>query len=178
MESEEQQSAGPPPSGPQAFDVSAVPRSVLISAIGAIVLLVSAFLDWYTVSVSVSGIATPLIPGISGSRSVSGTDATNVANLVALLAVVAIVAWGIELFAQNVKLPFPAWMIAGGAGALSVLLVVFRIVSKPGGAHSLNLSFGNAGGVHFDVSTAFGIWLALISAVAVTVGAALRMREL
>jgi hypothetical protein len=178
MQPEEQESSGPPPSGPQAFDLSAVPRSVMISAIGAIVLLISVFLDWYTVSVSVSGVPSALLQGLSRSASASGTDATNVANLVALLAVVAIAAWGIELFAQNVKLPFPAWMIAGGAGALSVLLVLFRIVSKPGGANSLNFSFGNAGGLHVDVSTAFGIWLALIAAVAVTVGAALRMREL
>jgi hypothetical protein len=161
------------PSSSTGRSISDIPRSVLISGVGAIVLLISVFMNWYSASVSASG-------GLSGfggaSRSISGWDATDVAKLVALLALVAIAAWVIELFVPDVTLPVPAWMIAGGAGALSVLLVLYRIISKPGGAHSFSFTLPNAS-IHVDIGTAFGIWLALIAAIATVVGAYLRMNE-
>jgi hypothetical protein len=146
-----------------------LPRSVLISGISAIVLLIAVFLDWYSATVSISGAG---VPGLSRSASISGWDATDVAKLVALLALVAIAAWAIEFYVKDITLPVPALMIAGGAGAVSALLVLYRIVEKPGGAHSV--SFGN---LHVDVSTSFGIWLALLASVGVVVGAYLRLRE-
>jgi hypothetical protein len=154
-----------PAAGPSAmsnFDFASVSRSVWISLGGAVVLLVSVFFSWYSVSVK-----------NFGSTGYSGWDATDVAKLVFLLALVAIAAWGVELFAPQIALPFPAWMIAGGAGALAILLVLFRILSKPGG--SLNSGFAKALGV--SVGTSFGIYLALIAAIAVVVGAYLRMNE-
>jgi hypothetical protein len=159
------QSSPSPTAGPSAtssFDFASVSRSVWISLGGAVVLMVSVFFSWYSVSVK-----------NFGSTGVKGWDATDVAKLVFLLAVVAIAVWCIELFAPQVALPFPAWMIAGGAGGLAILLVLFRIVSKPGG--SLNSSFAKALGV--SVGTSFGIYLSLIAAIAVVVGAYLRMNE-
>ena len=157
--------------------ISSLPRSTLISAIAAIVLLVSVFFNWYTATVSVSGgSALPNIGNISRSQSASGWDSTDVAKLVALLALVAIAAWVIEVYATNVNLPWPAWMIAAGAGALAALLVLFRIVSKPGGNIDSSFSFGSTS-LHVDVGTALGIWLSLIAAVVVCVGAYMAMRE-
>jgi hypothetical protein len=153
-------SAGP--ASVTSFDFASVSRSVWISLGGAVVLMVSVFFSWYSVSVK-----------NFGSTGIKGWDATDVAKLVFLLAVVAIAVWCIELFAPQVALPFPAWMIAGGAGGLAILLVLFRIVSKPGG--SLNSSFAKALGV--SVGTSFGIYLSLIAAIAVVVGAYLRMNE-
>jgi hypothetical protein len=151
-----------------------IPRPIMISGLGAIVLLISVFLDWYSASVSVSGIN---VPGLgSASQSVDGWSATDVAKLVALLAVIAIAAWAVELFAKDVTLPAPAWQIAGGAGALAALLVLYRMVSKPHGAHSESFTFSSAS-VHLNISNSFGIYLALIAAIATVVGAAMAMRE-
>jgi hypothetical protein len=161
------------PSSPARPSFADIPRSVLVSGIGAIVLLVSVFLNWYSATVSVSG----GLAGFGGrSASASGWDTTDVAKLVALLALVAIAAWAIELFVPDVTLPVPAWMIAGGAGALAVLLVLFRIISKPHGAHSTSISLPNVQ-IHVDVGTSFGIWLALVAAIATVAGAYLRMNE-
>lgn len=154
--------------------LASIPRPIMISGLGAIVLLISVFLDWYSASVSVSGIN---VPGLtSASQSVDGWSATDVAKLVALLAVIAIAAWAVELFAKDVTLPAPAWQIAGGAGALAALLVLYRMVSKPHGAHSESFTFSSAS-VHVNISDSFGIYLALIAAIATVVGAAMAMRE-
>jgi hypothetical protein len=163
--------SSPAPRGP-----ADIPRSVLISGIGAIVLFISVFLSWYSVNVSLSGANLGALG--NESRSFNGWDSTDVAKLVALLALAAIVVWAVELFATQVALPIPAWMVAAGAGGLSVLLVLYRIVSKPtpGGVTNFNFS---SGGAHLsvDIGTSFGIYLALIAAVATVVGAYLRMQE-
>lgn len=172
--------AEPPPSyqssapsgqaaGQMTFDFASVPRSVWISFGGAIVLLVSVFFNWYTASISVNVLGQTQ----SASGSESGWDSGTAAKLIFLLALVAVVAWCVELFAPTVTLPFPAWMIAGACGALSLLLVLFKIVSKPGGADSFNI----AGVGHASIGTAWGIWVALLAAIAVLIGAYLRMNE-
>jgi len=142
-------------------DVSEIPRSARMSGCGALVLLTSVFLDWYAWSVF-----------DQGSNGVAGWDATNVAKLVFLLALITIAAWTVELFVPTVTLAVPAWMIAGIAGILSVLLVLIRIVSKPS---NLDSSFAKTLGI--SMGTSFGIWLALWAAIAVVVGAYLRMNE-
>jgi len=119
------------------------------------VLLVSVFFSWYTVSVH----AGPL----SISKSGSGWDTTDVAKLVALLALVALAVWAVELFADSVNLPWPAWMVSGACGALAILLVLYRIVSKPG-------ELGGSLPTGVSVGAAWGIYLSLIAAIAVVVG--------
>jgi hypothetical protein len=142
-------------------DLSEIPRSARMSGGGALVLLISVFVDWYTWSVFGWG-----------SNGVAGWDATDVAKLVFLLALITIAAWIVELFVPTVTLTVPAWMIAGSAGILSVLLVLIRIVSKPS---NLDDSFAKTLGI--SMGTSFGIWLALWAAVAIVVGAYLRMNE-
>jgi hypothetical protein len=159
----EPSATAPRSSSPAAsFDFAAVPRSVWISAGGAFVLLISVFFSWYTLSVH----AGPL----SISKSGSGWDTTDVAKLVALLALVALAVWAVELFAENVNLPWPAAMIAGACGVLAILLVLYRIVSKPG-------DLGGPLPTGVSVGTAWGIYLSLIAAIAVVVGAYMHMNE-
>ena len=160
------------------FDASNISRGAWISIGGAVVLLISVFLDWYSGTVSVTGVS---ISGFSGSasKSISGVDATDVAWIVFILAAVALVWWGIELFAQDVTLPWPAWLVAGICGAFAVVLVLFRIVDKPGGlgtGGSGSFNFGN-GKISWSVGTSFGIWLALLAAIAMAVGGYLMLNE-
>jgi hypothetical protein len=133
------------------FDMSTISRNTWIAVGGAVVLLISPFLDWYSVSVG------PF------SVSASGTKATDVAWLVFLCAVAALVAIGIELFAPQVALPVTTSQIVIGAGVVATLLVLFRMVSKPGGYSGIGL--------------AYGIWIALIAAVVTAVGGYLRLRD-
>jgi hypothetical protein len=164
--------AAPPRSSSSAasFDFAAVPRSVWISAGGALVLLVSVFFSWYTATASVS------VPGgatISRSASGSGWDSGDGAKLVFLLALVILVVWAIDLFAANGTLPFPASMVALVLGAVALLVVVIKFFSKPGGGDVS--SFG--GTLHFSVSVAWGLYVAILASIAVVVGAYLHMNE-
>lgn len=173
-EDEHQHGGEPPapatPSTPAAssVDFSAVPTSAWISAGGALVLLISVFLNWYTASATIN-ISTV---SQSYSASESGWSSGTTAKFVALFALIALAAWVVELFVPTVELPFPAWQIAGASGAISILFVLFKILSKPGGNISID-----APGIHASVGTAFGIWIALLGAIAVVVGAYMRMNE-
>ena len=133
----------------KSFDPASVSRATWIAAGGALILFISVFLSWYGVSVagySVSG---------------SGWDTVDTAKLVALLALIALAALVIEMFVPTVTLPLPASLIVIGAGGLSVLLVLLKIIDKPGSGLGLK----------------YGIFVALIAAAATTYGGYLKMSE-
>ena len=166
----ESTAAAPQGSAPAAsFDFAAVPRSVWISAGGALILLISVFFSWYTATASVS------LPGggsLSRSASGSGWSSGDGAKLVFLLALVILAVWAIDLFADNITLPFPASMAALVLGALALLVVVIKFFSKPASDIS---SFG--GTINFSVSVAWGLYVAILASIAVVVGAYLHMNE-
>jgi hypothetical protein len=159
-----------PQSAPPAasFDFAAVPRSVWISAGGALILLISVFFSWYTATAS----ATLAGSTVSRSASGSGWDSGSGAKLVFLLALVILVIWAIDLFADNIDLPVPASLVALVLGGLALLIVVIKFFSKPGSDIS---SFG--GTVHFSVSVAWGLYVAILASIAVVVGAYMHMNE-
>ena len=150
------------------FDFAAVPRSVWISAGGAFILLISVFFSWYTATAS----ATLAGSTVSRSASGSGWDSGDGAKLVFLLALVILAVWAIDLFADNITLPFPASMAALGLGALALLVVVIKFFSKPASDIS---SFG--GTINFSVSVAWGLYVAILASIAVVVGAYMHMNE-
>jgi hypothetical protein len=160
------------------FDPASISRGAWVSIGGAVVLLISVFLNWYTASVSISGGSGPF-GNLSRSGSASGVDATDVAWIVFFLALIALAAWVIELWVEGVTIPYPAWLVTGVCGALSVLLVLFRIIDKPAGAGtntSGSLTFGSSK-LTWSIGTSFGIWLALLASIAMVVGAYLMLNE-
>jgi phosphate starvation-inducible membrane PsiE len=164
----------PPPSGSgPSQGMSEIPRGTLVGLIAAGLLLISVFFNWYS--------ATVKFGQFSQSASVSGWDATDVAKLVFLLAAIALIALILEQFAATVELPVPASMIAGVCGIIALLLVVYRIISKPGGEHTGSIQLPGGGStkdlISFSIGTSWGIWLSLIAAIALIVGAYLSMNE-
>jgi hypothetical protein len=141
-------SAPPPRGGASSVDFGAVPRSVWISLGGAIVLFLSVFFTWYSADVG------PI------SVTASGTDVGGIVWLVFLAALVAIAAWVIDLWVPTVELPVPAWQIAAGAGVVAVILIIIKIIDKPDGW-----------------GLSWGIFLALLAAIAVVAGAYMRNQE-
>jgi hypothetical protein len=134
----------------RSFDPATVSRGTWVAAGGSLVLLISVWLEWY--HVSIAGFS------IGGS----GWDATDLAKLIALLAIAGLVVVGLELFATNVAMPYPSSLILIGIGALSALLVLFKIIDKPGPS---------------QISLSYGIFVALIAAIAIAVGGYLKMQE-
>ena len=85
------------------------------------------------------------------SASESGWSSGALAKFVALFALIALAAWVVELFVPTVDLPSRPGMIAGASGAISILFVLFKFLSKPGGNISID-----APGIHASVGTASG----------------------
>ena len=158
----------------------------LIAALGAAVLAVSVFLPWYGVSITASGAAsaqqqlaavaqqygnTTLQAGASqlGAEfgSLAGRQLATVSahealkNISAILLVLA----AISLLASLLRLAgIKGLLEAGGgqiavAGAVAALFVLYRMVTPPGGQTEL-----------VSLSLSWGIWLALLSTVAIVVG--------
>src|SRR4051795_12956987 len=104
------------------FDPASVTRGTWVAAVGALILLISVFLSWYEASVSIIHVTQ------------NGWDSGGLGKLTALLALIALVVIGIELFADNVTLPFPSSLVLVGIGGLSFLLVLIKLFDKPDGA--------------------------------------------
>jgi fatty acid desaturase len=163
----------PPPSGSSpAQGMPDIPRGTLVGLIASVLLLISVFFTWYSVEVKIAGLST--------SKGASGWDATDVAKLVFLLALIAAAALALEQFGAGVELPVPASMISGVCGILALLLVLYRLISKPDfGIKSFSLPDLNGGQKLFDVNvgTSWGIYVSLIAAAAMIVGAYLAMSD-
>lgn len=158
----------------------------LISALGAAVLAVSVFLPWYGVSITASGAAAAqqqltsvaqqygnanLQAGASQLGSVfssfAGHQLATVSGHDALkdISVILLLLAGAALLASLLRLAGLAGVLeAGGgqvalAGGFAMLFVLYRMVSPPAGQVDL-----------VSLSLSWGIWLALLSTVAIVAG--------
>jgi hypothetical protein len=118
----------------RSFDPATVPTSRWLAGGGALVLLISLFLDWF---------------GTAG-YSETGWDALDGDKLVGLFALVALVLVGLELFGATISLPVEPALVVLACGALSLLIIVLRFIDLSG--------------------FKYGIFVALLSAAALTVG--------
>jgi hypothetical protein len=163
-----------------------VPLGFLISALGAAVLAVSVFLPWYGVSITASGAASAQQElatvaqqygnasfqtgasavgaefGAIAGRQLATVSAHDVLkDLGPLLLLLAALA----LLASLLRLAGITGLGAGGgqialAGGAAALLVLFRMLERPG---------AQAAGL-VSLSLAWGVWLALLGAAAIVAG--------
>jgi hypothetical protein len=133
----------------QGFDASQVKRSTWIAGGGAVVLLISTFLAWWKVSV------------LSISVSASGWDTGALGKLVFLVALIAIVLVVVDHMNIDIpQLPLPLPMLLLGDAVLGVLFVLWRFIDTPDG-----------------VSRAWGLYVAILAALALAYGAWLKFQE-
>jgi len=146
------------------MDLNKLNQGEKIAGAAGIVLLISLWLSWYSVS-GVNGIQ---LGGLSVDRS--GWESFSFIDIFLFItAVVAIGAAVIRATEASVSLPIAASAIVAGLGAIGVLLVLFRLISKP--------DFGAPSGVNLDVSLAWGYFVGLISVAAVTYGGYAGMQD-
>ena len=125
----------------RSFDPATVPSSRWLAGGGALVLLISLFLDWF---------------GADG-YSETGWDALDGDKLVGLFALVALVLIGLELFGAKLSLPVDPSLVVLACGALSLMIIVLRFI---------------------DLSNfKYGIFIALLAAIALTVGGWLELQN-
>jgi hypothetical protein len=100
----------------RSFDPASVPPSRWLAGGGALVLLISLFLDWFG----------------SGGYSQTGWDALDGDKLVGLFAIVALLLIGLELFDARISLPVEPSLVVLACGALSLMIIVLRFIDLSG----------------------------------------------
>jgi len=149
------------------FDISRLRRSDRIIGISAIAFVIFLFIfDWYGVSTNASSIA-----GVNVSYSRSGWDTFTNSRWIWLLTIIAaLVLVAVDAGLLKIESPVHPGAIVAGLGALSTVLILYRIIHHP----TASASFGS---FHASAGIKIGIWLGLIAAVGVTYGGYLRMQD-
>lgn len=166
------------PGGSGGFDISKLSRGTQVAGVAAIVLLISCFLPW------VKGEATIL--GATQSASDSGT-AYKLGWIALLCAIGVLVVIGLELFAPQVTLPAAPSLIILVLGAIAIFCTGWHVLFLPDGADQvnnqaseLNEALNDAAGndaFSASISRGWGVFVALIAAIGVTVGGYLRLNN-
>jgi Protein of unknown function (DUF983) len=137
-----------------------------VAAGSAILLFIFMFFTWFGVEVSGVG-------GFSGSVPGAGGDAWDALEFIPIILVIAIVAAvGVAVMGlteSSYEPPISMNAVVTVLGALSFLLILFRIIDPP--------SFGSFGGVSVNGSVEIGIFLSLAAAAGITYGGYLAMKE-
>ncbi len=148
------------------MDLDKLSMGEKIAAVSAILLFVFMFFfNWYGVEVSGVG-------GFSGSTGEGGNawDTLEFIRFILLVTVIAaLVMAGLRLADSDAEPPVPMSVIVTVLGALSVLLILFRIIDPP--------TFASFGGVSIDATLNVGIFLGLIAAGGVAYGGYTAMQE-
>ncbi len=152
------------------LDISRLRRSDRIVGASAIALFIFLFFfKWY------GGSAGSSAGGLNVSNSYSGWHTfTNSRWIWLITIVVALGSVAIAAGALKFKSPVQLGVLVAGLGALTTLLIFYRIVHHPSGGSS-----GTVAGVSYSYSYGIkiGIWLGLIAAVALTYGGYLTMGD-
>jgi hypothetical protein len=151
------------------FDITRLRRSDRIIGIGAVLFFIFLFFfKWYGFSSNVQSIEGV---NVGGSFTFNGWHTFADSRWIWLITiVVALGAVAISMGALKLSSPVQPGVLVAGLGALSSLLIVYRILDHP----TASASFG---GVHTSVGIKIGIWLGLVAAVSITYGGYLAMQD-
>jgi hypothetical protein len=151
------------------FDINRLRRSDWMIGGGGIALFIFLFFfDWYGASYkgpAVVGSALGVSQGFTGWHTF-----TNSRWIWLLTIIVAIVAAVLVAGRRKLDLPVQPGTIVAGLGALSTLLILYRVIHHPSGGTSF------AGG-SFSYGIKIGIWLGLIASAVITYGGYLKIGE-
>jgi hypothetical protein len=149
------------------FDINRLRRADRIVGVGAIAFFIFLFIfKWYGFSSNV-----PSITGLNVNISENGWHSFTNSRWIWLLTI--IVALGSTAFVaaqRKLDLPVQPGVLVAALGALSTVLIFYRIVHHP-------TASANFGSFHASVGIKIGIWLGLIAAMVVTYGGYLKMQE-
>src|SRR5438874_2013759 len=107
------------------MDMTRLRQGDKIAAGAGIALFIIMFLTWYTVDVPSNTL------GVSGP-DLSAWDAYSFIDIILLITViVAVGAAALRAAGNELNLPIPTSTLTAGLGGLSVILILFRIISTP-----------------------------------------------
>lgn len=144
-----------------AFDYRRIRFGEMIAAVSGVLLFLFMFLDWY--GVKVGG---PFGSGISAGGGNAWSAFGLIKIILLIVAIAAVVPAVLSATQRTVALPVAASAIVTVLGLLAVLLILFRMVSKPG---------PDVSGI--DITLKLGIFLGLLSALGIAFGGYQSMRS-
>ncbi len=109
----------------RSFDPATVPTSRWLAGAGALVLLISLFLDWFS----------------AGGYALTGWDALDGDKLIGVFALVALMLIGLELFGAAISLAVDPALVVLGCGALSLLIIILRFIDLSGFDYGIYVAF-------------------------------------
>jgi hypothetical protein len=137
-----------------------------IAGVSAVLLFIFMFLDWFGVELSGGGTSSGAIPGVAGSA----WDALDwIPIFLVITIVVALASAFVRLTDADLEPPVSFNVAVTVLGAISFLLILFRIVDPP--------DFGSFGGVTAEGTLKVGIFLGLIAAAGIAYGGYRGMQE-
>jgi hypothetical protein len=137
-----------------------------IAGASAVLLFIFMFFDWFGVEVSGPGGSIAFGGGAGGSA----WDALDYIPIVLVITiVVALVSAFVRLTEADFEPPVSFNVVVTILGAISFLLILYRIISPP--------NFGEGGGISVDATVEFGIFLGLIAAAGIAYGGYRAMQE-
>jgi uncharacterized membrane protein YhaH (DUF805 family) len=140
------------------MDVDRLSTGEKIAGVSAVLLFIFMFFDWFSVSVG---------NGFYSATAGNAWDWLDVIPIILLLAIVAAVGVAVVRLTDAVFEPAISMnAVVAVLGAISFLLILYRIVSPP-----------DSGFSEIDVSPAFGIFLGLIAAAGIAYGGYRAMQE-
>jgi hypothetical protein len=135
------------------MDVNRLSTGEKIAGVAAVLLFISMFLAWF-------GFETPGNElGISVDLSFNAWESFDFIDLILMLTVI-VTLGAVIAQASDTVIDFPLFPVVAGLGALSTLLVLYRIIDPPGGA-----------------DREFGVFLGLILSALLTYGGYRAMQE-
>jgi hypothetical protein len=145
-------------------DTSRISFGEMVAAASGLALFLFMFLPWYGVDVKGASL------GIETPSATAWEAFSFIDVLLFLVCAVAIGAAVLRAMDAMPELPAPVGQIVAAAGALAVILILFRLIDTPG-------ETGSFGGIDFDVTRKIGIFLGLIAAGGVAFGGYTQMNE-
>lgn len=138
------------------MDTGRLSQGQMIAAVSAVVLIVSLFLKWFGTDVPevVQG-----LPGVEESSvSITGWESQNTLDIyLAIVALFALVPALLKLTGSDAEVPFAPAAATFLLGVIGIILTVYVLLDGDG--------------------TKFGIYLAILAVIGVTVGAYLAMQD-
>jgi hypothetical protein len=151
------------------MDTTKIRFGEAVAAVSALLLFIIMFLPWYGYSVKGTG----AFSRFSVSANRSAWQAFAFIDIILFITILAALGLAVLSMTQrSAALPISATVVVTLLGGLSVLLILFRIVSKPDYCRG-----GVCAGDFLDISLKYGVFLGLIAAAGITAGAVLAMRE-
>jgi len=136
-------------------DVNRLSRGEQIAGAAAVLLLIDMFLNWY--SANISGALSAAAARFGVDTSVNAWQSFSTTDLLIFLTILAaLVMVGMRVMARSANLPVSLPLVVAALGAITTIIVLWRIINQPGPNDFINVEYGAYIGLVLLIALTFG----------------------